>query len=306
MLGARPTTIADDAERRLPDPAHLGPADRWVLSRAAATVAAVDRAMADFNFGEVTRLLYDAIWSEFCDWGLELAKVRLADEDRPAAEREATWWALVEALDTYLRLLHPVMPFITERLWQAMPHRSSDPGLLIVARWPGATDRDATAEAEVGALVELVRAIRNARADAKLEPAAWLPLDVYVEPELGHALESLRPAIERLAHGRPLRRHLTREDLHGTAGTHGGLAVIAGPAEALVGVGWADPAAADADRARLEKELADTERLLEAARARLANEAFTSKAPPAIVAGARASEAELADQAARLRDRLGR
>ena len=67
-------------------PPTSGPADRWVLSRAAATTAAVDRAMADFNFGEVTRLLYDAIWSEFCDWGLELAKVRLADDDRcPAA-----------------------------------------------------------------------------------------------------------------------------------------------------------------------------------------------------------------------------
>ncbi len=306
VLGARPPSIPAGAERRLPDLTHLGPADRWVLSRAAATVAAVDRAMAEFNFGEVTRLLYDAIWSEFCDWGLELAKVRLADDDRSPAEREATWWALVEALDTYLRLLHPVMPFITERLWQALPHRAADPDLLIVARWPGETARDETAEAEVGALVDLVRAIRNARADAKVEPGAWLPLDVFVEPELGHALESLRPAIERLGRGRPLRRHLTREDLHGTAGATGGLSVIVGPAEAIVGLGTADAAAAGADRARLEKELADTERLLEAARARLANEAFTSKAPPAIVAGARASEAELADQAERLRDRLER
>ena len=88
VLGARPATIPDDAERRLPDATHLGPADRWVLSRAAATVAAVDRAMADFNFGEVTRLLYDAIWSEYCDWGLELAKVRLADDQpKPGGAR---------------------------------------------------------------------------------------------------------------------------------------------------------------------------------------------------------------------------
>ena len=77
--------------------------------------------MADYNFGEVTRLLYDAIWSEYCDWGLELAKVRLADTSLPDAEREATWWALVEALDTYLRLLHPVMPFITERAVAGAP-----------------------------------------------------------------------------------------------------------------------------------------------------------------------------------------
>ncbi len=306
VLGARPASIPADAERRIPDAAHLDAADRWVLSRAAATTEAVDRAMAEFNFGEVTRVLYDAIWSEYCDWGLELAKVRLADATLPDAEREATWWALVEALDTYLRLLHPVMPFITERLWQALPHRASDPGLLIVARWPGVGARDEAAEAEVGALVELVRAVRNARADARIEPAAWLPLDVYVEPELGPALESLRPAIERLARARPLRRRLTREALHAEADGAGGLAVIAGPAEAIVGTGASDPAAADADRARLEKELADARRLLESARARLANDAFMSKAPPEVVEGARTREAELADQVERLEERLAR
>ena len=305
VLGARPESIAPGTERLLPDRANLGPADRWVLSRAAATTAAVDRAMAEFGFGEVTRLLYDAIWSEYCDWGIELAKVRLTDESLPAADREATWWALVEALDTYLRLLHPVMPFITETLWAALPHRASDPPLLIVARWPGVGDTDQVAEQQVGALVDLVRSVRNARADARLEPAAWLPLDVYVDPDLGPALEALRPAVERLARARPLRRHLTREDLHGTAGAHGGgLAVIAGPAEAIVGLPTTDPAAADADRARLEKELVEAVRLLEAARARLANEGFIAKAPPAVVDGARARESELADQVERLQDRL--
>ncbi len=306
VLGARPDSIPEGAERRLPDATKLGPADRWVLSRAAATTAAVDKALADYAFGEATRILYEAIWNEYCDWGLELAKVRLSDPSVPGVEREATWWALVEALGTYLRLLHPVMPFITEHLWQALPHRASDPELLIVARWPGQGERDAAAEAEVGALVELVRAVRNARADAKLEPAAWLPLDVYVEPALGASLEALRPALERMARARPLRRHLTRDDLHGTAGVRGGLAVIAGPAEAVVGTGSADPAAAEADRARLEKELADAERLLEGARARLANDAFTSKAPAAIVEGARAREAELAEQVDRLRERVDR
>jgi valyl-tRNA synthetase len=304
VVGARPASIPDGAERRLPDEAHLGPGERWVRSRAAATVAATDRAMGDFAFGEVTRALYDSIWSEFCDWGLELAKVRLADERLTADEREATWWTLVEALDTYLRLLHPVMPFITERLWSALPHRGSDPDLLIVARWPAAGARDEATESAVGAVIDLVRAVRNARAEARLEPAAWLPLDVAVDPEIGHAFEALRPAVERLARARPLRRHLTPEDLHATAGVGGGLAVIAGPAEAIVGGAEADPAAAAADRARLEKELAETERLLEAARARLANGAFTSKAPGAIVDGARTREAELADQADRLRARL--
>ncbi|HEY5434691.1 MAG TPA: class I tRNA ligase family protein, partial [Candidatus Limnocylindrales bacterium] len=306
VIGARPVTIPPGASRQVPDPALLGPAERWVLSRAAGTVTAVDRAMADFGFGEVTRILYEAIWSEYCDWGIELAKVRLADEGLSVAERQATWWALVSALDTYLRLLHPVMPFITERLWAALPHADTDPGLLIVARWPTPGQRDEAVEGQVGALVELVRAVRNARADAKLEPGAWLPLDVFVEPELGEALEVLRPALERLGRTRPLRRHATRDALHEIAGAAGGLAVIAGPAEAIVGTGEADPGAVEADRARLDKELADAERLLDAARARLGNEAFTAKAPPAIVEGARTRESELADQVERLRARLTR
>ena len=303
VVGARPEGIAADAPRRAPDPARLGPAERWVRSRATATVAAVDGAMADYAFGEVTRLLYDAIWSEYCDWGIELAKVRLADPSLEAADREATWWTLVEALDTYLRLLHPVMPFITERLWGALPHAASDPDLLIVADWPAVRARDEAAEAEVGALVELVRAVRNARSDAKLEPGTWLPLDVAVEPALVASFEALRPALERLARARPMRRHEDREALHAAAT---GLAVIAGPTEAIVGTGASDPAGGEADRARLEKELADAERLLEAARARLANEGFTAKAPPAVVEGARAREAELAVQAERLRERLAR
>ena len=136
MVGARPPAIPADAERRLPDARHLGPAERWLLSRAAAATAAVDEAMAGYAFGEVTRIVYEAIWNEYCDWGLEFAKVRLADERLPREVREATWWTLVEVLDTYLRLLHPVMPFVTEALWDALPHRATDPELLIVARWP--------------------------------------------------------------------------------------------------------------------------------------------------------------------------
>ena len=124
MLGARPASIAGRTpSAALPDAAHLGPAERWILSRAAATVAAVDEAMADYAVrrGDAGRCT-TAIWTEFCDWGLELAKVRLADASLPAADREATWWTLVEVLDTYLRLLHPVMPFVTEALWAALPH----------------------------------------------------------------------------------------------------------------------------------------------------------------------------------------
>ncbi len=306
VLGARPVSIPADAPRRLPDTERLGPGERWMLSRRSATVVAVDGAMNNYAFGEVTRLLYDAIWNELCDWGIELAKVRLADERLGDAERQATWWTLVHVLDTYLRLLHPVMPFLTEALWAAIPHADDDPELLIIARWPGVGELDEAAEQEVGALVELVRAVRNARADARLEPAAWLAVDAFVEPQLAASLDSLKPAIERLARARPLRRHDTREALHAATGGANGLAVVTGPAEAVVRLADVDPDAAAADHSRLEKELAEAERLLAAARARLANEAFMAKAPPAIVEGARAREAELADQVRRLRERIAR
>ena len=185
VLGARPEGIDPAAARREPDPARLGPAERWIRSRVAAIVAGVDRALADLNLGEVTRLLYDGIWNEFCDWGLELAKVRLADSSLSAEDRAATWWTLVEALDTFLRLLHPVMPFVTEELWGAIPHAPADPELLIVADWPVPAARDGALEARVEQLVELVRGIRNARSEARVEPALWLPVHVALPDPLG-------------------------------------------------------------------------------------------------------------------------
>jgi valyl-tRNA synthetase len=307
VVGARPDTIPADTERRLPDVRHLGPAERWLRSRAAATTESADAAVAAFTFGELTRILYDAIWSEYCDWGLEFAKIRLTDRDLDPAVREATWWTLVEVLDTYLRLLHPVMPFVTEALWAALPHRATDPELLIVARWPGVGERDETAEEEIGALVDLVTEVRNARASAKLPAADWLETFVFVPPGLGSSFEALRPAVERLARARPLRRELTPEALTAVTGP-GDLAVIVagGEIEAAIRPAIASEDAGLLERARLERELSDAEGWLAAARERLTNDAFVSKAPAAVVDGARAREAELADQVDRLRDRLGR
>jgi valyl-tRNA synthetase len=302
VLGARPATIGADAPRETPDPARLGPAERWLRSRVAAAVGAADRAFAEFSFGELTRVLYDSIWGEYCDWALELAKVRLADEALPAADREAAWWTLVEALDTYLRLLHPVMPFLTEAIWAHMPKAPGDPALLIVADWPAPGVVDAAAEAETGALLDLVGAIRNARSEAKLDPAAWLPVDVALPAGLEPAFDALAPALERLAHARPLARVRDAGALR--SGAAGGLAVVAGAIEGVIRPAAADPEAAARDRDRLEKELADAEALLASARARLADGQFTSRAPAAVVDGTRARAAELAELAAKLQARL--
>jgi valyl-tRNA synthetase len=299
VLGARPATIPPDAARAVPDAAHLGPAERWLRSRVATAVEAADRALGEFAFGELTRVLYDSIWGEYCDWALELAKVRLADESIPAADREATWWTLVEALDTYLRLLHPVMPFLTEAIWAHLPKTPGDPPLLIVADWPARGAADPAAEGQVGALLELVGVLRNARSEAKLDPAAWLPVDVALPGGLEPAFEALRPALERLARARPLTAVLDAGALR--SGAAGGLAVVAGAIEAMIHPAVASGEAAARDRARLERELAGTETQLEGARARLADERFIAQAPPEVVERARARAEELEELVAKLR-----
>ena len=308
VVGARPATIPEGAERRLPDVRHLGPAERWLLSRAAATTEAVDAAMADYAFGEVTRLVYDAIWSEYCDWGLELAKVRLGDTSLDADAREATWWTLVEVLDTYLRLLHPVMPFVTEALWATLPHRATDPALLIVARWPGVGERDLAVETagRCGDRPGDRDPQRPGHGEAARPPTGSRRMS-SCPTELGPTFEALRPAIERLARARPLLRELTPEAL-AAATMPGDLAVIVrgGQVEATVRPGTPDAGAGSLERDRLERDLAEAEGWLAAARDRLANDSFVSRAPAAVVDGARAREAELSDQVDRLRDRLGR
>jgi valyl-tRNA synthetase len=305
VLGARPAELAADAPRTTAPESDLGPTERWIRSRAAATVEAVDRGLAEYQFGEITRALHDGIWSEFCDWGIELAKVRLADETVPPAQRAATWSTLVDALDTYLRLLHPVMPFVTEAIWAEVPRRPGDPELLIVASWPAPEGRDTTSDARIGEIVDTIVALRNARAQASIPAGAWLETHLAPPADAFDAFEALAPAIGRLARARPLSLH---RQAAGLARPAGALEVVlpAGDIEATI----VPPAASDdtigRDRARLERELVEAEGHLGAARARLGNASFTEKAPPAVVAGARRREAELSDQVALLRERLGR
>ena len=185
---------------------------------------AVDRAIAQYAFGDASQILYEAVWNEYCDWGVELAKIRLSDDRLAPAEREATWWTLVEVLDTYLRLLHPIMPFITEAIWERLPKAAGDPALLIVADWPtaGAEAVDSAAEVEVSALIDLVRGVRNARAEARIEPGAWLPVDVFVPESLGPTYRGA-PARNRAPGSGPAAGPRARSRIHSTGS--GGRAV---------------------------------------------------------------------------------
>ncbi len=301
VLGAKPEELPDEMALTLPDGDRLGPAEHWILSRCHAALVDADEAYAGFQFAEASRVLHAAIWSEYCDWYLEMAKVRLAPDVEPAI-RAATWQVLAWVLDRYLRMLHPVMPHITEEIWGRLPHRPDDGDMLITAGWPVVEGmRSAADEAQAAAvadILELVSQMRNARADAGIEPSTWLDAELrFEQDDRTVAFEAIADVVARLARVRPT--VAGDEPQADTAA----LVVVSPGAEARLSVKAEDR---ERDRARLQKELAETERLLASTRAKLANEAFVAKAPASVVDGVRAKEAELQELVERLREHLAR
>jgi len=211
----------------------------------------------------------------------------------------------VWGLDRYLRLLHPVMPFLTEAIWQRLPHAADDPELLIVAAWPEPARERALVDAEqaaaTAALLGLVRAVRNARVEAGLPPAERLAAELRLpNPAIRAAYAALALPFARLTRLDPV-TVAADEAVPSAAAIADRLHVLAGGLEAVLQRGQGD---LDRERARLERELAETRQRLAATEARLADAAFTSRAPAAVVAAARARAAELREQANRLEARL--
>jgi valyl-tRNA synthetase len=294
VLGARPAEVTGDRPDARSAQEGAGEFGAWMSARISTAVEDVDRNLAGYGFSEAAQRIYDAIWAEYCDQAIELAKVTLADESRPAAERAAVWWTLVDGLDALLRLLHPVAPFITEGIWAALPRRAGDGPLLATAAWPV---RDAKGGDEASAIdqwLELVREVRAARTSTKLPAGAWMPLAVAAPADLAASGERLRAAIERLARVRPL-----TIDSSLPAGEEGML-IVAGALTARLTPPEAGASTRDADRARRERELVAARSQLAAAEARLADPSFTGKAPATVVAGAERRVAELRDEIARL------
>ncbi len=300
VLGAKPTELPEAIALTLPSSDRLGPAEQWILSRCHAAVRDADAAYGAYQFAEATRILHQAVWSDYCDWYLEMAKVRLGP-DVDAETRAATWQVLAWVLDRYLRMLHPVMPHITEEIWGRLPHRPDDGELLITAAWPVQEDMRSPADedqaAAVADILELVSSMRNARADAGIEPATQLDAELRFErPDRTEAFEAISDVVARLARVRP-----SIADGEPATSDESALVVVSHGAEARLSVGAEDR---ERDRARLEKEFAETEKLLASTRAKLANEAFVSKAPAAVVEGVRARETELQEMADRIREHL--
>ncbi len=266
--------------------------DRWILSRLESARASVDAALADYDLAAVSRALYHFVWDEYCDWYLELAKLR---DDRGARR------VLAVVLDEALRMLHPITPFVTEELWQALHGRpgdkASDDGqsarALIVEPWPAPAPgrRDADAEAQFEAVREAVTELRRFRADHGLSPARRLSVVAVLGAERAAVLEGGLDGIRRLAGV-----DSWRFDDAGSSGPAGKVAVTGGelhvPLEGLIDL--------DGERERISRELEKAEAELRRARTKLANDSFVSKAPEPVVR----AEREKADEWARTIERL--
>ncbi|HEX6967490.1 MAG TPA: valine--tRNA ligase [Micromonosporaceae bacterium] len=263
----------------LPAVDELPTIDRWILSRLQQVTAEVDEHFEAFEFAKVCDALYHFAWDDVCDWYLELSKPVLAAGGRAGEIRRRV---LGHVLDRLLRLLHPVLPFVTDELWTALTGGET----VMIAAWPTAAHelRDEAAESEVAMLQRVVTEIRRFRADQGLRPAQRVAarLDGLADAGIGEH-ESLIRALARLDEG--------GADFRASAT----LAVAGGVAVALDTRGAIDVAA---ERARLEKDLAAVEKELAQARAKLANPAFVEKAPEPVVAKVRErlanAEADLA------------
>lgn len=265
-------------------------ADRWILSRLDQVTASSTRLMETHLYGEAGRQVNDFIWSELCDWYIEASKVR-----KDVREQAVAAQVLAYTIERSLRLLHPFMPFLTETLWQQVPHSGES---IMIAPWPEAGPRDLEAEGAFGALMETVRSVRNVRSDAGVEPARWISADIYAG-ELTSAFESARREIAFLA-------RIADDELrfHEGASPNDPDAMTAIAGDIVVSLPMAGMVDLEVERARLEKELEDV--LAEKGRAekQLANQSFISRAPEKVVKVQRDRLARAEEQAQVISARL--
>ena len=287
--------IGDGAAGVLDLPASSGPGvthfqpqtleDRWILSRFNRVAQSVNQELTDYRFHEAANQIYDFFWGEFCDWYLELIKPRLMSEK--AEEARAACDNLVSLFNAALRLLHPIMPFITEEIWQAMYDGKPPVKSIALAAYPQADQKqiDLNAETAMAVLQDLIVSVRNLRAELKVEPKLKVPIEVYAHDDGTRSLiEENHGAVERLAlvekitfgetslANRPGARSTARFDVHVIYERKIDLA---------------------AECARLKKEREAIEKELEGKNRQLGNEQFLAKAPGQVVDGLRKRQQEL-------------
>ncbi len=273
--------------------------DQWINSQLNRLIKSVTGLMENFQFGEAEQQIYDFVWSKFCDWYIEIAKIRIRSQLTPSPLP-----FLVNTLEKSLRLLHPFMPFVTEELWQSLKQRLPDKeqmsASIVIAPYPFADDKAFAPEAErvMDSVVEVIRSIRNVRAQYKVKPSKWIEARVYTG-ELLSRLIAEASMIETLAKVRPL-TILGRQEREPDKGK--ALVLVLEEAEVVV------PLAGIVDRRAEEQRLAKESEEIKARIAqldvRLRDKAFLSKAPSQVIEREKQKLALLEDKLKRLHQEL--
>lgn len=277
----------------LPPSEQLDLPSRWILSRLNKLIQTTQRLFDNYMFGEPGRQMYDLLWSEFADWYIEISKHPLyqgSDQEKAITRR-----VLIHVLDTCLRLLHPYMPFVTEEIWQHIPHEGD---ALIVAKWPQADETriDEPAEAEMNALMDMVRGIRNVRLEYNVDPGRRITAVI--------APGSLRAAVSNYSYVFARLCNVEKIELlaEGASAPSDSASLVVSDATVYLPLAGLVDTVAECDR--LSKEHAKLQEQIMRSEKQLNNEQFVSRAKPDVVERERARLADLQASAAQIAERL--
>jgi valyl-tRNA synthetase len=271
----------DIAEKGVPGFTAQTLEDRWILSRFNQVAKQVTESLTAYRFHEAANAVYSFFWGEFCDWYVELIKSRLQFEDTPQrVSAQCAMGNLVSLFEASLRLLSPFMPFITEEIWHAIYDERPPLKSIALARYPRVNPEqvDVSAETEMAILQDLIVAVRNIRAELKIEPKVKAPIEVHVHKEIRKTFEQNANAIERLANVESMKfvEHSLAKDAGARSTARFDVKVIF---ERKIDIA-AERERLTKEREKLDKEFANAER-------QLGNEGFLAKAPAKVVEGLR-------------------
>ena len=287
--------LDDFDENFVPQKEQYTLADRWILEKLFETETYVSQNLDKFELGEAADAIYEFAWNSFCDWYIETAKARLYGEHND--DRRVTQYVLIYVLTRMLALLHPFMPFVTEHIWQHLPHEGE---ILARAKWPtpDAALRFPKEKECMECLMEAIKAIRNMRAEAHVAPNVACTVEIATDrADLAKAIDEHRAYFEKLAHAETLK--LLPKD---AAKHENALAtVVTGMEVYLELAGLID---AEKERARIEKDRAGLEKEIQKIKGKLQNEGFLAKAPAAVVEKEKAKLAEYEEKVGALAARL--
>ncbi|TDQ40529.1 valine--tRNA ligase [Tepidicella xavieri] len=285
---------------------HFSQPDRWIVSLLQRVEADVARGFADYRLDHVANAIYDFVWNEFCDWYLEIAKVQIQTGD--AAQQRATRRTLIRTLETILRLAHPIIPFITEELWQKVAPVAGRAGASVsIAPYPVSQPEriDEAAEAYVAQLKAMVDACRNLRGQMNVSPAQRLPLYAVAGSANGaDMLRSAAPALQALAKLSEVR--LFADEASWSAAAQAAPVAVVSLGQDVARLCLFMEIDVAAEKARLHKEVARLQGEIAKAQGKLSNDAFVAKAPAAVIEQERQRVADFSATLAKLQEQLQR